>query len=242
MSSGLFGQSDVFPPPEIPRDARTESGPSAQPVPGTRLDARELRRRLWHMAPGLFPVILWFVPHRDPISPTLMVIVGVVSAVLAAKIYFQFLKIQRVGETNDGSAVLGYVLSVLAAFLLFPAHAEIGLTVLAILAFGDGSATLVGLAFGRKPLPWNRRKSWAGAIGFLLIGLPMAALVYWRETHNLEALGPGVTFAQACLCVSPAVVLALLAESIDTKLNDNIRVGIVAVTSLAMTHAMLFGL
>ena len=242
MSSGLFDRSGVFQPKEIPRDDRSESDQFAGPASPTRLDARELRRRLWHMSPGLFPVLLWFVPHRDPISPTLMVIVGIVAAVLAAKIYFQFMKIQRAGETNDGSAVLGYALSVLAAFLLFPAHAEIGLTVLAILAFGDGSATLVGLAFGGKSLPWNRRKSWAGVIGFLLIALPTAAVVYWRETHNLEAIGSGVTFAQACLCVSPAVVLAMLAESIDSKLNDNIRVGVVAVASLAMTHAMMFGL
>lgn len=243
MSTGLYDQSDVFKPEDTASGEELIAQPETNAgATGHRLDGRELRRRFWHMAPGLAPIILWFIPHRDPISPTLMIIVATVAAIIAAKIYFQFLKIQRVGEHNDGSAVLGYSMSVLGAFLLFPAHAEIGLTVLAILAFGDGSATLIGLAVGGKSLPWNPKKSWSGAVGFVLIGLPVAAVVYWQETHNLEAIGPGVTLAQACLCVSPAVVLAMLAESIDIKLNDNIRVGVVAVLMLAIMHAAMFGL
>jgi dolichol kinase len=141
------------------------------------------------------------------------------------------------------AAVIGYAGSVLLTLLLFPAHAELGLTVLAVLAFGDGSATLGGKLFGGKRLPWNRDTTWAGLICFVCVGLPMAALVYWGETYfNPETASEPVPISIALLCGGTATVIAALAESVPSRINDNIRVGLAASLAVVSVHALAVGL
>ncbi|MCA9065761.1 MAG: hypothetical protein KDA96_21980, partial [Planctomycetaceae bacterium] len=130
------------------------------------------------MVPGLLGFVLHVVPHRDPVSPTLKMIVAAVCAVVGLRILLGFRQIQRQGETDGRTAVGGYVLSVLLTVLLFPRHLEIGMAVLAILAFGDGSATLFGLMFRGPRLAWNRAKSWTGFLAFNVVGTLMAAWMY----------------------------------------------------------------
>ena len=200
------------------------------------LTYRELQRRLWHMAPGLLPFILHAVPHRDPISPTMRSIIIGCSIVIAAKILHGFQKIQRRDEGAGLAAVGGYSLSVLAALMAFPGDIELGLSVLAILAFGDGSATLVGLTLRGPRLPWNQAKSWSGLVAFIAVGSLMTAWTYWGETRNPEAAEPAVSFAFALALTAPAVILSAFAESVRSRINDNVRVGIVAAFSLILLN------
>ena len=203
-----------------------------------RLPSRELKRRFWHICPGLLAFGLQVVSHADPISPTLQLIIVGCCIAIAARILLGFRQIQRQGEGAGLAAVGGYALSVLLMAFLFPRHLELGLAVLAILAFGDGSATLVGLTFRGPRLWWNRAKSWSGLLGFVVIGSLMTAWIYWGETHNPEAAEPAVSFGLALLLTSPAVVAAALAESIRSRINDNIRVGVVAAIALIMLHSL----
>src|SRR5438445_447469 len=83
-------------------------------------------------------------------------------------------------------------------------------------------ATLAGMLVRGRKLPWNREKSWAGLAAFLLCAIPLATLVYWAEAR------PGVALSLACACVAPAVLMAALAESLPVRINDNIRVGVIA--------------
>ena len=207
------------------------------------LGTRELRRRLWHMSPGFLPFILWAIPHRDPISPTLRIIIISMIAGLGLRILWGFSRIRRHGESSDRGigAVMGYALSVLACLLLFPGQAEISLGVLGILAFGDGSATFIGLVCRGKKLPWNPSKTWFGMVGFIVFGTLMSAIIYWGETHNLEARTPGVSFHTALLIAFLATLPAAVAESLDVRLNDNIRVGVTAAVCLASAHGWLVG-
>jgi phytol kinase len=219
---------------------RVSSVAPAAPLAFYPLTYRELRRRIWHMVPGTLAVLLQLFPHRDPISPTLRAIIVACVMAIAARILFGFRQIQRQGEGQGLAAVAGYSLSVLLTVLLFPADLEIGLAVLSILAFGDGSATMFGLMLRGRRLPWNPAKSWSGLFAFLLLGSLSTAWVYWGETHNPEAATAGVTFAMAICLTSPAVCLCAVAESLRSRLNDNIRVGLVAVCSLSCLH-WLFG-
>ncbi|MFQ5730714.1 MAG: hypothetical protein ACE5KM_02045, partial [Planctomycetaceae bacterium] len=105
------------------------------------LGTKELRRRVWHMVPGFLPMLLWPIPHADPLSPTLRwVIVGIVMA-LAVRIFVQYRRIARSEDTYRLTCVAGYAGCVIGSVLLFPSALEISFAVLAILAFGDGSAT-----------------------------------------------------------------------------------------------------
>ena len=209
----------------------------------TRIDNTELRRRLWHMSPGALSFFLWAFPHRDPISPTLRWIMTGIIAMLAARIFLGFKQIQRRNEADNQAtwAVLGYAASVLMCLLVFPGQAEIALGVLGILAFGDGSATLGGLILRGPTLPWNADKSWSGFFSFIVVGTLMGALMYWGESHNLEARTPGVTWDIALKCVFLATVAAAIAESLPSRINDNIRVGIVSAVTLAIAHGHFVG-
>ncbi len=204
-------------------------------IPAT-LSKRELRRRFWHMSPGLLPFVLQAVPHQDPISPTLRGIILIVAAVIAGRIFLGFRRIQRTSERGGGAAVAGYVLSVLTMMLLFPRHLEMSLALLAILAFGDGSATLFGLLLRGPRLPWNRDKSWTGLGAFVTAGTLTSAWIYFGESLNIESADPPVTFLQALLLVLPAVVAAAVGESIRSRINDNVRVGVIAGLVLMLTH------
>ena len=201
------------------------------------LTYRELRRRFWHMAPGLLAFVLHAVPHRDPISHTMRSLIIGCCVVIAGKILHGFQKIQRQGEGAGLAAVCGYSLSVLVTLLAFPGDIELGLSVLAILAFGDGSATLVGLMFRGPRLPWNNAKSWSGFTAFIAVGSLMTAWVYWGETRNSEAAEPAMSFGFALALTAPAVVLCAIAESVRSRINDNVRVGIVAAVSLILLHS-----
>lgn len=199
------------------------------------LEPAEVRRRLLHMAPGFLPFALWVIPHRDPWGPVLLSVVallGVVVVVMALRRHHAF---ARRGERDWSIAVVGYALPVVAPLLLLPGEAEIGLTVLGILALGDGSATLGGLRLGGRRLPWNPRKSWTGLACFCLGGGTLATLLFWGEAL------PGVSLPTAFVCVVPATLAAAVVESLPFRANDNARVGVTALIAVLLTHAALLG-
>ena len=225
------------------------SGSVSQPVGAASggevgLDSQEIRRRISHMAPGFMPFILWGIPHKDPLSSKAVLIFFGIFAALTGVLFLQWSKIARsgTGSTDRIEAIFGYACSVMLTLLLFPAHPECGLAVLAILAFGDGSATFAGKLFGGPKLPWNRRKSVAGLLGFFGVGLPATAGIYWGESHNLQAVGPAATVAQAVFIASAGVIAGALAESFDSRINDNVRVGLASAFAVVSAHAVIFGL
>jgi len=201
-----------------------------------RLGDSEFRRRVWHMAPGLLPILSWAIPHKDPLSITFKwIAVGIIVG-LAGTLLYRYKTVQREDEKHGVSAVAGYAFSVLFTLLLFPAHAELGMAVLVVLAFGDGSATMGGIYFGGGRLPWNRAKSWAGTACFMLIGGPLASLAYWAESQ------PRVEWQTALCCGMVASSMSAIVESLPLKINDNIRVGVTAAICLVGMHAVLIGL
>jgi len=195
------------------------------------------------MCPGLLPMVLWFVPHADPLSPVLRGIMAAVVLVLGGAIFVRYRKIERSrADFNRAGAVFGYAGSVLLTLLLFPAHAELGLTVLAVLAFGDGSATLGGKAIGGAKLPWNHEKTVSGLVSFMIVGIPVASAFYWGEVYfNPESASPPVGWSTALLCGGSATVAAAIAESIPSRINDNIRVGVTAAVVVVAVHAVTVG-
>lgn len=200
------------------------------------LPYREIKRRFWHMAPGFLAFGLHIFPHADPITWLMRTIIIGCCSVIGLRIFYNFQQIQRQGEGAGVAAVCGYAFSVLFMCLLYPQDLELGLAVLSILAFGDGSATLFGLMLRGPRLPWNQAKSWSGLLAFIGVGSLMTAWIYWGETHNPEAAEPAVSFGMALALTMPAVVSAAIAESIRSKINDNVRVGVIAAVVLALVH------
>jgi phytol kinase len=186
------------------------------------LSAAEIKRRLLHILPGFLPFLLWVIPHRDPWGPLLADVVIVLTGILVGLAFLRCNAFARDGESDWQSSVLGYAVPVLATLCIFRGREEIGVTTLAILAFGDGSATLGGLLMGGRPLPWNRRKSWAGSLCFVVFGAPLAMVIFWGEAR------PAVSWETAALIAAGATTAAAIAESLPVRINDNLRVGTTA--------------
>ena len=103
-----------------------------------------------------------------------------------------------------------YVIGSLLALAFLPAT-NMALAAIAILAWGDGAATLAGkLARGGPRLPYNREKTLAGAVAFAMFG-GVAAYLFMGVAGALVAI--------ACAVV----------ETLDLKLDDNLVVPLTAV-------------
>lgn len=209
-----------------------------------RLGPVELRRRLWHILPGFLPFLLWPFPSIM-IPPHIRL--GILTAVTFAVglvMFVRYSRIRRTGEpASDRYSILGYSGSVLLMLLFFPVNTELALTVLAILAFGDGCATLGGKLFGGRRLPWNSRKSFAGLICFLFCGTIMGAIIYWCEANHrqLPAVAIPVRFASAALCAFIATTVAAIVESIPLRTNDNLNVGVAASLAVIVAQSVFVG-
>jgi uncharacterized protein (TIGR00297 family) len=120
-------------------------------------------------------------------------------------------------------------MSVLALVLLFPARLDIAGAAWAILAVGDGMATLAGLAIPSRRIPWNREKSVAGSLALFVTGGLAGSFVAWWCRPNVTP-APDLWFTLAAPAV--AALVAALVETIPTRLDDNVSVPAAAATTL----------
>lgn len=183
------------------------------------LTRSEAQRKLLHLAVGGFAWLLRFLTWPQA------------AALALAALVFNWLVLPRIGGRRlwrEGEQAQGYTLgmllyplSVLGLILAFRHEPWIAAAVWAILAYGDGMASLVGQAAGGPRLPWNARKGWAGLAAFVFFGtLGASALAGW--TLGLPPRGwlspwiLGLTL--------PAVLVCALVESLPTTLDDNFTV------------------
>lgn len=190
-----------------------------------RLEAREWRRQAWHIAPGFLPFILWLAPHHDPLSVLELSLILVLVVLLCGGFLCQRKRLAREGENNLLNPMLAYAAVFLLPLFLFPTRAELAMTVVSIVAFGDGAATIGGSLLRGRKLFWNRRKTWSGIVSFVLVGWPLATLTYWGEAR------PAVPLLISGAATGLTVLLAAIAESLNSRIDDNLRVGL---TSLAI--------
>lgn len=184
----------------------------------------EILRKVTHMSVGLFALAVGWL------GPVWAAVLG------ASAVVFNLFLLPRVGgskllrdhELTAGSSlgIILYPLAVLILILVFSQKLEIAAATWAILAFGDGMASVAGMTLGRTKLPWNPRKSWVGTIAYAFFGtIAAAALLMWTARWT----APGQydwPFAFA-VCAAAAVLAAAL-ESLPQGLDDNIGVPLVS--------------
>lgn len=200
-----------------------------------RLSPNEWRRRIWHFSPGVVALVVTPFPHVEPLSPLVRSVIVMVAVLLPVAAICTQTTFRRQYETNCLSAVLGYAATIIPLLLLFPWQPELGFTVMGVIAFGDGSATLAGLLAGNGRLPWNAAKSWTGTAAFVAVGIPAATMIYWHEAM------PRVGIETALACIIPTVLASAAVESLPFKCNDNFLVGATAATVLLATHMLFVG-
>ena len=118
--------------------------------------------------------------------------------------------------------ILLYPLAVLALVLVFRHDLWMAAAVWGVLAFGDGMATLVGLAAGGPRLPWNPARAGPGPLAFVVCGT-----IGRRGARGLDAAAAArarpAARGSSALALPLALVCALV-ESVPTTLDDNLTV------------------
>ena len=205
----------------------------------------ELPRKVVHISMGGFALLLrWLTPWQA--------LLMAVAALVLNLFFLHRLTGRRLlrpeeRETGFSAGIVIYPAVLLGVFVVFQSRLELAAGVWALMAVGDGMATVSGLAIGGPRLPWNAKKTWSGLGAFVLLGAAACAfLIRWTQrARGATAVWPeievtwvggaflsgglvdagGFTFLLlGCLAAAAA---AALAESLETSVDDNILVPVV---------------
>jgi dolichol kinase len=129
----------------------------------------------------------------------------------------------RPGETRRRftSGIVLYPLSVLMLLVAFGDRLDIVAAAWGVLAFGDGTATLVGRRIPSARIPWNREKTIAGSAAFVIFGGAAGAFLCWWCRPTVVP-PPYLWFSLGMPWLAATVAAAV--ETIPIRLNDNLSV------------------
>ena len=177
----------------------------------------EILRKSLHIGFGLGAFTLKWIPWWAVAFVSVMAVLG--NWLLLHKIVGT--SVSRHERGFDAGIVL-YPLVVLLLLVVFRNHIAYAGIGWAILAFGDGMATLIGRAVRIAPLPWNRDKSWGGMLACGLAGFGGGALVGWWLGET------------SVIAIAIAALAAAIAESLPLHVDDNITVPFAAAAALVI--------
>jgi uncharacterized protein (TIGR00297 family) len=158
--------------------------------------------------------------------------------IAAAALAFNVLALPRFGahlyrpgerHRRSRSGIVLYPLAVLVLVLAFPSRPDIAASAWAILAVGDGMASMVGRSVGGRAIPWHAKKTWAGSVALFLCGGLAGALAAWWCRPAVSGT-PDLWFSLAAPFA--AALVAALVETIPIELDDNLSVAFSAAGTL----------
>ena len=125
------------------------------------------------------------------------------------------------GQAGFATGIVFYPTSVLLLLLLLPGRPDIVAAAWGIMAAGDGAATLVGRRSRGARIPWNRDKSVAGSVAFVIAGSAAGSfLAWWCRPAVIPP--PYVWFSLVAPLVGALAAAAV--ETVPIKLDDNLSV------------------
>lgn len=178
----------------------------------------EIRRQTLHIAVGAIALSLAWLNWWQA---ALMAITAVV---------FNLLLLPRIspGVFRDGdlerpwaSGIVVYPLAVLGLVLVFRQRLDLAAAAWGVLAAGDGMATLVGTTLKSARVPWNRNKSVAGLLAFV-VAASLAAIGLLAWTSGLPVSSWMIVTGLL------AALVAGFVETVPIRLDDNISVPVAA--------------
>lgn len=174
----------------------------------------ELKRQGIHMLAGFLLVSLRFLPYWAILCLTLF---GILFNLFFLPMIFP--SIMR-GVSGDRRGVVFYPVAIATLVLLFPHHPAIVAGGWALLAFGDGMATMIGKIGRPIPLRWNPQKTVQGAIACFVAGsLGCIGALYVVEPVLMEQ-----DFEKWIVAAIAAAAVASWVESLPLPINDNLTV------------------
>lgn len=167
----------------------------------------------------IFAFLLPFITWQEGTALALMALLF--NVFLLPRLGADFRK--RSTDARDSSMWTGIVIypsSVLILVLFYRHQMHIAAAAWAIMALGDGFATVTGETLRGPALPWNRDKSWSGFLGFVVAATIGAyALTRWTA--------PEMDVENVFAVSLAAAVVGAAVESAPVRLDDNISVPLV---------------
>ena len=118
---------------------------------------------------------------------------------------------------NPWTGIVLYPISVLLLILIYRHDLHIAAAAWAIMALGDGMASVAGESLRGPSLPWNREKRWSGFAAFLVAGTVGAfALTRWVD--------PSLAPDKVLIVSAAAALVGALVETVPIRLDDNLTV------------------
>jgi len=190
---------------------------SAIAVPSTR--PRVSTRKLVHMSMLSFAFLLPFLTWVQAAGCALLALLF--NVVVLPRLELDLRK--RPGTEAGGDLWTGiviYPLSVLALILFYRRSLHVVAAVWAIMALGDGMASVVGETWRDPALPWNPGKTWTGFLGFFAAGTAGAyVLARW--------VNPALPWGKVLLVCAATAAVGACVETVPIRLDDNATVPLV---------------
>ena len=151
----------------------------------------ELPRKLVHVGMGAFALLLrWLTPWQAMLMAVAALILN--SFFLHGITRGALLRPEERASGFSRGIVL-YPAILLLTFIVFRSSLELAAGIWALLAVGDGMATLSGLALRGPRLPWNPKKTWSGLVAFVLFGTAASAwAIRWVQRAGTWTVGGSV--------------------------------------------------
>lgn len=176
---------------------------------------KEKSRQYFHIVLGLLLLTLFLAAGRSAFL--ILLFTAIVLGSFLANFYFlgqvkqiDFFRdrFERRGVKMMGIGSALYLLGIILLSVFLQENAEIAGGIL-LFGLGDGAATIFGLN-GKRPLPWNNKKTVEGTIAFFVAGLPAYFFI------GILAL--------------PLSALCAIIETLPLPIDDNISVPIAITT------------
>ena len=147
--------------------------------------------------------------------------------------------LNMVVRKNEGwhSGIWIYPCSLAACFMLFPPYAAFAAW--AVMACGDAPASLFGRLIPAHKLPWNAKKTYAGFGAFVLFATGSAYLTLFLMPCPLFVKDGWPLLPYVWTLAVLAAISGALAESVDARLDDNVRVPFVSAGTLVIAAYFL---
>src|SRR5208337_914943 len=149
-------------------------------------------RKIVHMAMLIFAFLLPYLTWRQAAACALLALLF--NVVVLPRLGADLRK-SPAGASDAGvwTGIVIYPISVLALILLYRHDLHIVGATWAIMALGDGTASVAGGALRGPALPWNRQKTWSGFLGFIGAGTAGAyVLTRWISLGIALRVAPAV--------------------------------------------------
>ena len=202
------------------------------------LIGHRLSRKIIHIGTGPLYVLCWLLFSNQPAARWLAALVPLLITV-------QFILVGT-GRLKDPAAVAAmtrhgdpreilrgpmfYGIVFVVATLAYWRTSPIGITALMLLCGGDGLADIVGRRLGRRPLPINGGKTWAGSLAMFLGGF-LFALVFVLLFERVGMYVSGLSAAQLGGRLAMVALAATLVEALPLEDVDNLTITLAAVVA-----------